>query len=106
MAITLTPTVASPTAKVSAVGVDVAGASSNDIAAYNASSYPSEAEIRCYIAFIKGGVELGRSYVFSVSADGKHRFNNYIFPSSGSWTMSLRKASDNTVLATQAITVS
>lgn len=106
MAITLTPSVASPRATIDAVRVDIAGASNNDAADYDANAYPSEAELRAYLAFAKGGEDLGKSYVFAVGQDGEHQFDNYIFPEAGSWTMELRRADDDTVLKSQAITVS
>jgi len=105
MAITLTPSVAAPRAKIDAVRVDVAGASAND-GASDTDNYPVQAELRAYLAFRLAGVELGRSYVFTVSADGEHQFNDYIFPEAGSWTMRLARASNDAVLKDQAITVS
>ena len=106
MAINLTPSVAAPRAKIDAVRVDVTGASENDSAAYNPAVYPTEPELRAYLAFRLGGVEYGRSYVFAVGSDGKHSFNDYIFPAAGSWTMRLARADNNAVLKDQAITVS
>lgn len=107
MAITLTATPAAPTAVVDAVRVDVAGAANNDVADYDANAYPSQAEIRSYIAFLDGAsAEQGRSYVFAVGQDGAHVFQNYIFPEAGSWTMELRRADNDAVLKSQAITVS
>ena len=106
MAIELTPSVASPRAAIDAVRVDVSGASQNDTADYDPDEYPSEAEIRCYLAFLEGGAEYGRSYVFAVAQDGTHQFDNYIFPHAGSWTMRLARNDNDAVLKDQAITVS
>lgn len=106
MAINLTPSVAAPRAKIDAVRIDVTGASENDSAAYDPNAYPTEPEIRCYIAFRLGGVEYGRSYEFAVASGGTHTFNNYIFPAAGAWTMRLARADNDTVLKDQAITVS
>jgi hypothetical protein len=105
MAITLTPSVAEPRAKIDAIRVDVAGASPNDVADYDPGAYPSQAEIRCYLAFVLAGADEGKSYVFAVGQDGEHVFNNYIFPTDGSWSIELRRADDDSVLATEAITV-
>lgn len=108
MAITLTATPTEPTAKHDFVRIDVAGASNNDVADYDANAYPTRAEIRCYLAFLLDGTEFEdhcRSYVFAVAQDGEHVFNNFIFPEAGSWSMELRRADDDSVLATQAITV-
>lgn len=111
MAIELTPSVAEPRAAIDAVRIDVAGASNNDTVGYDPGAYPSEPEIRMWIAFIKDDIEYGRSYVFSPAQDGTHVFDNYIFPSAGSWTMSLRRIAPDpedpdVVLKDQAITVS
>jgi len=105
MAVTLTPSVAAPRAKIDAIRVDVAGVSMND-GASDTDDYPVQAELRAYLAFRLAGVEKGRSYVFAVAQDGTHEFNNYIFPEAGSWTMRLARASNDAVLKDQAITVS
>lgn len=105
MSITLTLDPTEPTAVESAVRVDVAGASANDLTDYSTDQYPTAAELRCYLAFLLDSEELGRSYVFAVAQDGTHSFPNYIFPSAGSWSVELRDASDDSVLATQAVTV-
>jgi len=106
MSVTLTPSVVSPRAKVDVVSISVAGLDSNDIATFDPATYPSEDEIRCYIAFLDAnGAEQGRSYVFAASQSGKHVFNSYIFPDDGSWTMSLRNAATDEVIKDQAITV-
>lgn len=104
MAIELTPSVASPVATVDAVRVDITGVSTNT-GASDTDEYPVQAELRCYLAFLEGGDEHGRSYVFSVGQDGTHEFNNYIFPHDGSWTMRLCSAADDSTLKDQAITV-
>ena len=96
--ITVTPT--SPTAAKSACRVDVAGNVTNS-GASDTANYPVQDELRCYLAFIKGGVEYGRSYVFSGVT---HSFNDYVFPSAGSWTVKLFDVDDNE-LASQAVTV-
>lgn len=82
-----------------------------DDAAQNVSTsptdtYPVQAEVRYYIAFELASVEKGRSYVFGVSEDGGHLFANYVFPEDGEWTVNLRKASDDTSVATDTVTVS
>jgi hypothetical protein len=106
VAITVTSTPAAPTAVRDACRIDIAGASENDAAAYDTGVYPTEPELKSYLAFLLGGVEKGRSYVFSVASDGTHSFANYVFPTAGSWTIELRRASNDAVLKSQAITVS
>jgi hypothetical protein len=106
MSISITVTPTSPVAVTSAARIDIAGASANTLVGYDPAKYPSSPEIRCYLAFLKGSTELGRSYVFAVGEDGKHVFNNYIFPSSGSWTVKLFNADGDVELASQGVTVS
>ena len=67
--------------------------------------YPSAPAESYYIDFIKSGVRQGRSYRFSPSTGGKHTFNNYIFPSAGSWTLNLKRVRDSGTEATLAVTV-
>ena len=104
MAIELTPSVASPRAKIDAVRVDITGVETNT-GASDTDEYPVQEELRCYLGFEVGGEEFGRSYVFSVGQDGTHEFNNFIFPEAGSWSMVLRSAADDSSLKSQAITV-
>lgn len=104
-AMTVTPASGSITATKDVCKINVTGADNNDTAAYDANKYPTSPEIRYYIAFTKGGVELGRSYVFAPATGGTHEFDNYTFPSSGSWTATLRKSSNDSSVATLAITV-
>ena len=101
MAASITVTPASPAATKDACRVDVADNELNT-GASDPDNYPVQDELRCYLAFIKGGVEYGRSYVFSGVT---HSFPNYVFPSAGSWTVKLFDASDDSELASHAVTV-
>jgi hypothetical protein len=51
------------------------------------------------------GVDDARSHVFQVSSDGKHTWNDYIFPAAGSYTLRLRNMADDTDVATAVVTV-
>lgn len=106
MAVTITCTPAAPSAAKDFCRIDVAGATQNDDTAYDSGLYPASPELRYYLAFTVGGVELGRSYVFGVDEDGKHTFPNYMFPSTGSWTITLHNASTDASVQTQGVTVS
>lgn len=94
----------SPVAVTDACRVTVSGADLNS-GASDPDAYPVQDEQRYYLAFIKGAVEYGRSYVFAPSPDGDHVFNNYVFPSAGSWSVKLFKASDDSEVVSQAVTV-
>lgn len=100
-ALTVTPPDGDITAKLDVVRVNVSGASVNNT---NGTQHryrirfdaPSGAE---YLA------DSGYSYVFNVSADGKHEFNGYVFPVAGSWGIRLHDEEANSDAATLSITV-
>lgn len=104
-ALAITPASGSITATVSACRINVTGADGNDATAYDADAYPTSPEIRYYIITELGGEEKGRSHVFAPNG-GKHEWNNYIFPEAGSWTLRLKKVSDDSDAATLSVTVS
>lgn len=53
-----------------------------------------------------GGAEVGRSYSFVGSSDGKHTFNSYIWPVTGACTITVVKVADgSTINSPQAVTV-
>jgi len=95
-----------PIAVTSVCRVNIADAPVNDTGAYDVDLYPTEPEIRYYIAFEKAGADTGKSQVFSPAADGSFEFNSYIFPEAGSWTVHLRKDADDSSIANLAVTVS
>lgn len=106
MSATVTCTPAAPAAH-NFCRIDVAGGSANTATGYDDTKYPSEPEVRYYLTFEKGGATLGKSYVFGVDPiNGDHTFNNYAFPSSGSWTVRLNDASNDSSVATASVTVS
>jgi hypothetical protein len=94
--------------------VTTAGAPDNTLTGYDGTidntptgqhQYPASPVENYYIAFVLGGVEKGRSYVFNPGPDGAHVFNNYIFPVAGSWTVNLVRTRDSGTEATLAVTV-
>lgn len=102
---TLTCTPTSPVAIVDASKILVEEADQNTDTGYDADNYPASPEMRYYLTFELGGDILGKSYVFGTNDDGTHEFNNYVFPEDGSWTVRLNDASDDSSVATQAVTV-
>lgn len=94
-ALTIVP--ASPVAKVTAARIDVSAADTNRA---------DHSEFRYYIKISVGGEEVGRSYVFNVSSDGLHSMFTYIFPSAGSYTVTLNDVVGDGVVATTSPTVS
>lgn len=106
MAVTVTATPASPINKVSFTTFLIAGLTLNDESTFNAANSPSEDEVRYYLTFEEGGSEHGRSQQFACNADGEWRFDNYLFPHAGSWTVEVRQVSDDQSVKSQAVTVS
>lgn len=51
------------------------------------------------------GVDDARSHVFQTSADGKHVWDDYIFPAAGLYTIRLRDMLNDADVATLAVTV-
>ena len=100
----IVPASGSITATKTVCRVTVAGAPTNDSAAFDPTKYPTEPAVVYYLTFELGGVILGKSYLFTPNG-GAHVFNNYIFPSAGSWTVRISKASDDSSVATLAVTV-
>lgn len=80
-----------------AVHIEVAGAVAN---------LSNGTEKRYYILVDSPvGVDDARSHVFQVSADGKHVWDDYIFPAAGSYTIKLRDMADDSDAATLGVTV-
>ena len=105
--LTITPASGSITALKTVCKVLVSAADDNNASAYNDDNYPSSPENRYYLLFdAPAGTDDKRSYVFNVSADGDHLFNNFIFDAAGSWTVRLRNASNDSDVTTAAVTVS
>lgn len=99
---------AAPVATVSACRVTVTGADENTLTGYvgDGTQYPASPEMRYYLTFELGGEILGKSYVFGVNGAGDHEFNDYVFPTDGSWTVRLSNASDDSSVQTASVTVS
>ena len=72
----------------------------------NAAGVDVGTEKRYYILVdAPGGVDDARSHVFQTSADGKHTWDDYIFPADGSYTLRLRDVLDDSDVATASVTV-
>jgi hypothetical protein len=106
MSVAITVVPAAPIHVTSACRINVTGATVADSTAYDKDKYPTMPDILYYLSFEVGGKSQGKSQVFGVAADGTFEFNSYIFPTAGSWTVHLRKVSDDSSVANQAVTVS
>jgi hypothetical protein len=98
--ITITPASGSITAKQTVCRIDISGAEDNRPPTDTGGAF-------AYYLLIDApsGTDDGKSYAFNVSAAGGHTFNNYIFPIDGSYTLRLRDASNDSDVATAAVTV-
>lgn len=104
VAITVVP--AAPTAQRDAVRVEVTDAEVWDASASpEEDAYPTQPAKHYYLTFEESGEILGTSYVFGVSAVGRHEFYDYIFPKAGSWTVRLNDSADDSSVATESVTV-
>ena len=97
---------AAPIHVTSVCRVNVTAADPSDEGSYNAALYPTSPEIRYYLSFGRAGSDTGKSQVFSPASDGTFEFNGYVFPDAGSWTIHLRKESDDSSVANLVVTVS
>jgi len=98
--LTITPASGSITAKLTTCKINVSDAEDNRAPDNTGGVYG-------YYLLIDSpaGVDDGKSYVFNVSADGDHEFNNYTFPAAGSYTVRLRDVSNDSDVATLSVTV-
>lgn len=110
----ITPASGSITATKTVCRVTVAGAPTHTNVGYNGTianpptgqaQYPASPAEVMYLDIMKGAARVGRSYQFSPGQDGAHVYNNYIFPSAGSFTLNLIRVRDSGVEATLAVTV-
>lgn len=106
VAVAILPLSGSVVSTKSACKISVTGATQNDNTAYSTTIYPQSPELRYYLTFELGGAIKGKSYVFGVNTNGDHTFMNYVFPTSGSWTVRLSNAATAGSVATAAVTVS
>jgi hypothetical protein len=109
----ITPASGSITATRTVCRVECADAPTNTLTGYDGTEsyagqpaqYPASPAEVYYYEFVLGGVQKGKSYLFSPNG-GNHVFNNYIFPEAGSWTVNLVRVRDSGTEATLAVTVS
>jgi hypothetical protein len=94
--ITVIPASGSITAKKDVCTFAISGADANDAGNYSTLIYPTQPEFRYVMTFVVGGAEVGRTQVFGVTPDGNFEFNDYIFPSAGTYTVQLYDVTDPT----------
>jgi len=99
MAIAITPASGSITAKLTTCRVNLTSLDDNRAPDDTGGAF------KYYLLFVNPAGDNGKSYVFNVSADGKHEFNSYVFPNSGVWSVALYDASNDSSLDSIAVTV-
>lgn len=104
VALSATPVSGSITAAKTFVKINVTGGDVN-FGTFNASAYPTTPAVRYYLTFELAGGILGKSYVFGVDNAGAHQFDNYLFPSAGSWTVRISNAATDASVQTLSLTV-
>ena len=105
-AVAVTPASGSITHLVTACRITCTGADNNTATGYSTSNYPESPQVTYYFKWAKTGSDSLKSPVFSTNSAGTAEWNDVIIPAAGSWTLTLNKASDDTVAATTAVTVS
>jgi len=98
-ALSIVPASGAITAKESACRVSVTGADSNRPPDLTGGEFTYR--IRARLA----GQDDLVSHAFAPNAEGKHEWDNVIFPAAGSWTLTLRDTADDSQEATLSVTV-
>lgn len=88
-----------------AVRVTVSGVPSNDATAYDETKVPTEPQLKYYIKATKSGQPTLVSHTFSTSASGGHVWDNVIFPSDGTWAVTLCYSSDDSTVVSANVVV-
>lgn len=102
----ITPASGSITAAQDACRIDVTDADQNDDTAYDVDNYPASPEFRYRLRARLSGQDDLLSHEFGVNEDGEHSWTEVMFPAAGAWTVTLRDTSDDSQVATLAVTVS
>lgn len=103
--LSITPASGSITAAETACRIDVTGADQNDDSEFDEDKYPrSPAFIYRLRARLSGQDDL-LSHSFAVSEEGEHSWTVVMFPAAGNWTVTLRDTSDDSEVASLAVTV-
>jgi hypothetical protein len=103
--LTITPESGEITAAETACRIDVTEADQNDDTAYDVDEYPASPAIVYRIRARLSGQDDLLSHPFTPSAEGEHQWYAPLFPAAGGWTVTLRDTSDDSEVATLAVTV-
>lgn len=105
-ALTITPTSGNIVSEKTNCRVVVTSQASNDTSAFNSAVYPTEPQIACYFKAAAAGKPTLKSRIFATDSTGTAAWDNVIFPAAATWTVTINKVSDDSVLATTSPVVS
>jgi hypothetical protein len=100
---------ASPTGGASlstAFEVSCSGVANNDATSFDSTKYPSEPQIGYYFKFALSGQNDIKSPLFSTNAGQTAEWHEVILPAAGSWTLTINKSVDDSVVATATVVAS
>lgn len=103
--VAVTPTSGNITAVVTAVRVTCADVPNNTDTGYDPDNYPASPQVTYYFEFSKAGEDSLRSPVFSTNPDGSAEWNDVLIPAAGTWSLDVRKTSDDSSVANASVVV-
>lgn len=89
---------------VTAVHVSSTALAPNTLTGYNANNYPASPQVTYYFSAELTGQNSLRSQVFAPNG-GKGYWEGVVFPAAGSWTVHVRKVSDDSSSANATVVV-
>ena len=104
-AIVVTPASGSITHLSTVVSITATGAAANTATGYDTTHYPTKPALNRYFQCVLAGQPTLKSHVFNSNAAGAAQWDGLVFPAAGSWTVSLRFASDDSQDATATVVV-
>jgi hypothetical protein len=102
--VTATPT--SGTAVLTVFRATCSGVPNNTATGYDTTAYPTEPQVTYYFKASASGQTTLKGPVFSTNGAGDAEWDGLIIPAAGSWTIGVYKTSDDSSVATTAVTVS
>lgn len=91
-------------AKITAVHISSTALAPNTLTGYDATKSPASPEVAYYFSAELTGQDSGRSQVFAPNG-GKGYWEGWVPPAIGTWTIHVRKVSDNSSVANTSLVV-
>lgn len=105
-AVAIVPASGSITHAQTACEVTATGLTINDSTAYDITKYPTEPAVTYYLRLAATGQQTLKSPVFAPSPAGAAEWHDVIIPAAATWTLTVCKVSDDSVIATASVVVS